>query len=351
MQVLRLAVDARTALEDTRGIGRYLRAVLRRLVARDDVELTLVVGGLSQWGTRAAFERILNNHRFAVSGSVPRHAHVMWHPANGTFFRSKAPAVATIHDAVPFRYPHENRRHSRRDQEPFLRSAQSARRIVAVSHFGADEIHGVLNVPRDRITVIYHGVATSFVPGEYRPQAPLREGEYFLFIGDPIAEPRKNFDMLYEAYGLAWPQHDGPAIAIAGARAPSLTGVVHAGNFSDDLASETNDALRNLYRGALALLMPSYHETFGMPMLEAMACGTPVVAASASCLPEIAGDAALFAPPRDPHAWSGALRRISSDGDSRAALIGKGVERARNFQWKQSAQAHLDLFRDVATVA
>jgi glycosyltransferase involved in cell wall biosynthesis len=351
VQVLRLAVDARTAVEDTRGIGRYLRAVLRRLVARDDVALTLVVGGLSRWGMRAAFERILNNHRFYVSGGVPRSVDVMWHPANGTFFRSKAPSVATIHDAVPFRYPHQDRRHSRRDQEPFLRSVRSAARIITVSNFGADEVHAVLGVPRDRIAVIYHGVATSFVPGQCRPQAPLRDGEYFLFVGDPISEPRKNFEMLYEAYGLAWPQNDGPPIAVAGARAPSLPGVVHAGNFSDDLSSETNESLRNLYRGALALVMPSYHETFGMPMLEAMACGTPVVASAASCLPEIAGDAALFAPARDPQAWSAGLRRISTDGDLRAALIAKGIERARMFQWKQSAQAHFDLFCQVAASA
>jgi glycosyltransferase involved in cell wall biosynthesis len=343
-----LAVDARTAVNDTRGIGRYLRAVLRRLVARDDVELTLVVGGLSRWGMRAAFERILNNHRFSVSRGVPRNAGVMWHPANGTFFRSKGPSVATIHDAVPFRYPHADRKHSRRDQEPFLRSVQSAKHIIGVSHFGADEIHAVLGVPRERITVIYHGVATSFVPGECQAPAPLKEGEYFLFVGDPIAEPRKNFEMLVEAYRIAWPRHDGPPIAVVGARAPVLPGIVHAGNFADDLASETNTALRNLYRGALALVMPSYHETFGMPMLEAMACGTPVVASAASCLPEIAGDAALFAPPRDSEAWSKALLRIASDGDIRTILIAKGLERARGFQWKQSAQAHLDLFRGLA---
>ncbi len=348
---LRLAVDARAAVEDTRGIGRYLRALLRRLVARDDVEVTLVVGRLSTWGMRAALERILNNHRFNVSRGVPRHADVMWHPANGTFFKSTLPAVATVHDAVPFRYPHADRRHSRRDQEPFLRSAQTAAHVIAVSKFGADEIHAMLGVPRERITVIYHGVAPSFVPGECRPPAPLKEGEYFLFVGDPIAEPRKNFDMLLQAHGLAWPQHGGPPIAVAGARAPEAAEVIHAGNFGDDLYSETNDALRNLYRGALALVMPSYHETFGMPMLEAMACGTPVVASATSCLPEIAGDAALFAPPHDPQAWSESLLRISSDGDGRALLIAKGVERARAFQWKQSTQAHLQLFRDVAAKA
>jgi glycosyltransferase involved in cell wall biosynthesis len=345
---LRLAVDARTAIEDTRGIGRYLRAVLRRLAPHEDVALTLVVGGLSRWGMHDALQRALGSHRFTIAARVPRNAEVVWHPANGTFLRSRVPAVATIHDAVPFRYPPENRARRRRDQAPFLRSAQTASRIVAVSAFGAEEIHSVFGVPRDRIEVIYHGVDPSFTPGEMLPHAPLRAGEYFLFVGDPEAEPRKNFALLYEAYRLAWPQCDGPPIAVAGEKAPELENVVHAGHFSDDLSVQSNGGLRNLYRGALALLVPSYHETFGMPMLEAMACGTPVVASAASCLPEIAGEAALFAPPHDASAWSSAMQRIASDGDERAVLIASGFERASNFQWKRSAEQHLALFRRVA---
>jgi glycosyltransferase involved in cell wall biosynthesis len=345
---LHVAVDARAAVEDTRGIGRYLRAILRRLAPRDDVALTLVVGGLSRWGMRVALERAIGSRRFRVCGRVPRHADVLWNPANGTFLRWRGPSVATIHDAVPFRYPHEDRRHRRRDQLPFLRSVERAVRVIAVSHFGADEIHAVFGVPRERIAVIYHGVSPSFTPGEALPHAPLEIGEYLLFVGDPEAEPRKNFDLLYEAHCAAWPQGDGPPIAVAGAHAPQREGVVHAGHFADDLASETSAGLRNLYRGALAVVVPSYHETFGMPLVEAMACGTPVLASAASSLPEIGDDAALFAPPRDVAAWSAALRRITQDGDERARLIARGFERAAAFQWNRSAEQHVAVFRDAA---
>ncbi|HEY9085697.1 MAG TPA: glycosyltransferase family 1 protein [Candidatus Tyrphobacter sp.] len=345
---LRLAVDARTAIEDTRGIGRYLRAILRRLAPHEGVALTLVVGGLRGRGTRTALERALRSQRFEIASRVPRDAQVLWHPANGTFLRSKAPAVATLHDAVPFRYPPDDRRRRRRDQAPFLRSAQTARRIIAVSNFGADEIHAVFGVPRERIDVIYHGVDPTFTRGEMLSHAPLRAGEYFLFVGDPEAEPRKNFSLLYEAYRLAWPLLDGPLVAVAGAHAPQLERVVHAGHFIDDLSMKGDGGLRNLYRGALALLVPSFHETFGMPMLEAMACATPVVASAASCLPEIAGTAALFAPPLDANAWSAALRRIATDGDLRASLIASGLERASTFAWKRSAEEHLAVFRRVA---
>jgi glycosyltransferase involved in cell wall biosynthesis len=345
---LHVAVDARTALEDTRGIGRYLRALLRRLAPRDDLTLTLVVGGFSRGAVRGALESAIGSRRFRLARHVPRDADVLWNPANGSFLRWRGPMVATLHDAVPFRYPHQNQRHRLRDQAPFLRSAERAKRVVAVSDFGAAEIAEVFNVPRERIAVIYHGVAPSFTPGEAVPHAPLEMGEYLLFVGDPQAEPRKNFDLLYTAYRLAWPSGGAPQLAVAATHAPDLPGVVHAGHFADDLSSETNAGLRNLYRGALAVVVPSYHETFGMPMVEAMACAAPVVASDASALPEIAGDAALFAPPNDAAAWSAALRRITEDGNLRAGLIARGIERAARFQWNRSAEQHVALFRQAA---
>lgn len=349
MDALRVAVDARTAIGDTRGIGRYLRAILRRLAPRDDVELTLVVPGLSRWGVRLALERAIGNPRFRVAASVPRDSDLLWSPANGTFLHWRGAAVATIHDAVPFRYPHENRRHRRRDQAPFLRSVQRATRIIAISNFGAQEIHEVFATSREHIDVIYHGVAPSFTPGDALTHAPLEIGEYLLFVGDPIAEPRKNFDLLYEAHRAAWPNGDGPPIAVVGAQAPQREGIVHVGVFDDDLSSETNLGLRNLYRGALAVVVPSYHETFGMPVIEAMACGTPVLASASSSLPEIAGNAAMLAPPRDVGAWAASLRRIAQDGDERAVLIARGLERAANFQWNRSAEQHVAVFRAIAT--
>lgn len=348
MESLQVAVDARTAVEDTRGIGRYVRAILRRLAPREDVRLTLVVPGLSRWSARSDLERVVGSHRIRVAARVPRGTDVVWHPANGTFLRWRGPSVATIHDAVPFRYPKEDARRRKRDQAPFVRSAQRAKRIIAVSQFGAAEVHEVLGVPRDRIDVIYHGVSPSFTAGEALPHAPLEPGEYFLFVGDPVAEPRKNFDMLREAHRLAWPAGDGPPIAVAGAEGASGDGIVYAGIFEDDLSSETNLGLRNLYRGALAVVVPSYHETFGMPLVEAMACGVPVLASAASSLPEIAGDAAMLAPAHDATAWSVALRRIAEDGDERAGLIARGFERAAAFAWNRSAEQHVSTFRAAA---
>jgi glycosyltransferase involved in cell wall biosynthesis len=106
--------------------------------------------------------------------------------------------------------------------------------------------------------------------------------------------------------------------------------------------------LRACYRGALALTLASYHETFGMPMLEAMACGTPVVASQSSALPEIAGNAALYAPPDDADAWATALRTIATDVALRQRLRADGLLHVHDFSWDESARRHLELFAEVA---
>ncbi len=362
MPFLRLAVDASVVAEDTRGIGRYARAVLRRLIAHDDVDLILLLRGPFAFRHRTALERALGSSRFSLRSSpgLRSDADVIWHPANGTFFASHLPSVATIHDAVPFRYPDDDPKRRLHAQKPFLESVRTASRIVAVSEFGREELRAVFNLDRERIAVIHHGVEQSFAPGPARPlPSGLFDQRYILFVGDPIAEPRKNFALLYEAYRRAWPSRGKtgaassvPALVVAGAQAPPLEGVVHAGNLGDDLAARNADeGLRALYRGALVLALASYHETFGMPMLEAMACGTPVVASRASSLPEIGGDAALYAPPNDPDAWATALRRVTEDFTLRDRLRIVGLDRATHFSWDESAARHLALFREIAATS
>ena len=341
---LKIAVDARVIAQDTRGIGRYERAILRRLVARDDVELTLLNFGPFPARHRRACARALESERFDVSSRVRSSHDLVWHPANGTFFASAKPSVVTIHDAVPFREPNPDAKTRLREQNPFRASVRSAARFVAVSEFGKSEIVDVFGVRPELVSVIYHGVEDSFSPGE--PES-LPDGvtpfEYVLFVGD-TAEPRKNFALLYEAFSRAWPAFDGPSLVVAGPKRDALRGVVHLGELSDDLASSDNARLRALYRGALALALASRHETFGMPAVEAMACGAPVIASAASCLPEICADAALFAGADDATGWSERLRNIASDEGLRSSLRDRGLRRARFFDWDASAEAHLDVF-------
>lgn len=346
VKLLSLAVDARVVAQDTRGIGRYERAILRRLLTRDDIALTLLVLDPLPFARKGALARALGGSAFRVARRIDARRHdLVWHPANGTFFPSDVPSVVTIHDAVPFRYPSPDALENQRAQEPFLRSARTARAFITPSEFGRSEIVDVFGIEPANVHVIYHGVEPTFTPGAAQtlPHG-IEPQRYFLFVGDPVGERRKNFPLLYEAHRRAWPQGDGPPIVVAGSVDPRLPGTIYAGEVGDDLHARENVALRALYRGALALTLASYHETFGMPLIEAMACATPVVASAASCLPEIGGEAALYAPPDDADAWAGALRRIADDTDLRNRLREAGPARARLFSWERSVERHLELF-------
>ncbi len=344
--VLRLAVDARDLASDTRGIGRYTRAILRRLAQRSDLELTLLVRGPFAFRKRKSLRAALRSNRFTIATTAAR-CDVVWHPANGTFFESDAPSVATVHDAVPFRFPDPDPVKREHQQAPFRRTAARAARVIAVSQFGLRELREVFALPAERITVIPHGIEPFFSAGDTGTLPPAVRRPYLLFVGDPIGEPRKNFALLRAAYGQAFAHPHDPQLVVAGPRDPQTGGVVYAGQANGD-ARGTGDAfLRSLYRGALALCVPSYYETFGMPLVEGMACGAPVIASRASCLPEIGGDAALYAPPDDARAWSEALVRVAQDPNLREVLREAGLLRARAFDWDRSARMHMEVFASV----
>lgn len=344
--VLRLAVDARDLPSDTRGIGRYARAILRRLVSRSDLDLALLAYGPFPGRHRARMRAAIGSNRFRIAAR-PHGCALVWHPGNGTFFQSLVPSIVTIHDAVPFRFPVADERQREHQQAPFRRSVESAARFIAVSEFDRGELEQVFSIAPEHIEVIYHGVDPQFAPGSalahVAPQ--LRGAPYLLFVGDTSGvEPRKNFPLLYEAYRRAFPQGGGPALVVIGPTDPQLPGVYYAGLAAGDAHGGGDAFLRDYYCGALALCVPSFHETFGMPMVEAMACGTPVLASAASCLPEIAGDAALYAQPHDVESWAGALGRIVESAALRTELHEKGLVRARRYDWDESARKHAELF-------
>ncbi len=328
MEALRLVVDARTAVEDTRGIGRCVRAVLRRLAPRDDVALTLVVPGFFNWSARGAVARAIGTRRFRFASRVPRDADVVWHPANGTFLASDLPAVATIHDAAPFRFPNADARHAERDQAPFRRSARTAARIAADSHFGAGEINAVFGVPLERVTVIHLGVDP---PLPERPD-PFVEAlrPYALFVGN--TEHRKGYDLFTSAMSLVREQR------------PEINAVA-----TQTLGYVDDARLAALYRGSSAFIFPSRYEGFGLPILEAMSYGAPVVTCSASSMPEVAGDAAHYVPPDDDTALAEGVVRIASDAAYAQELRERGLRRAQEFPWERTAEQYLTLFARVAS--
>ncbi len=327
-----------------------MRALLRRFACCLDVRLTLLTDGLPMLA-KTALAETLGSRNFSVRRAVPPDYDVVWHPWNGTFYRSDLPAVVTIHDAVPFRFPASDARARDHQQAPFRRSARTATRVIAVSRFGAREITETLAVPMERIEVIYHGVEESFCTGPLlQLPAKLRAGRYFLFIGDH-REARKNFATLAAAFARTSPQLVGVSLAAISNTNPHMEGVIHIPHLTDDVRSHVDERLRALYRGALAVCVPSYHETFGMPMVEAMACGVPVLASRASCLPEIGGDAVLFVEPHDVDEWAIALLRIAREPALREALSQKGPLQARRYRWDHCAAQTLAVLRSACSYA
>ena len=344
---MRLAVDAQNVLTDCQGIGRYVRTLLRLFLADPHVEATLMVRAVVPLVTRHRIAALLERGRFATASAVPRAADVVWHPWNGTFFESERPSVATVHDAVPFAFPSADPVRRAREQEPFLRTARTARLIIAVSQAGAREISARLGVPEERVRVIYHGVAPIFSPAPAKG-ASARGAGYLLFVGNPMQE-LKNFALLHRAYRRAWEAGRGPELVVVGGAADGFEGArcvpaIRGGGASRD----ADGRMSELYRGALALCIPSHFESFGMPMLEAMACGTPVLAAATGALPEISGGAALLLDADDEELWAEALRSVAGDGALRARLRAAGIERARSFSWERCAAQTLAVLEEAA---
>ncbi len=336
---LQVAVDAHDLLRDHRGIGVYLRAILARFAQRDDVRLTLMVRELFAARYAPGFARVLGSDRFDIASRVPRAADVSWHPWNGTFVRTgRRPAVATIHDVVPFAFPSLDARANKRRQAPFRRSAR-ATRVITDSAFSRGEIERYLDVPPERIAVVPLAADPRFSPGDATalPEA-LRDRPYILTVG--ASDARKNLATLAAAHRRVFPDGD---VALACVTTDAPEGTI-------ELRDVRFGLLRDLYRGALAFAMPSIYEGFGIPPLEAMRCGTPVIASRASSIPEVCGDAALYVDePESVDAWAAALRSLTDDGAMQASLRARGTERAGRFSWNATAEATLAVLREAAS--
>ena len=259
-----------------------------------------------------------------------------------------APMVVTVYDLSFLRYP-ERLSAARRW---YLRSftaltCRRALRVLAISRSTAADLSKLLGVKPEKIDVTPLGYDRS----AYRP-LPSTEVERFrvkhglpqrfwLFVG--TLEPRKNLPMLLRAYAGLPRKQRLPLILGGGKgwRAEEVFAAIEQYDLADSVKHigfvPTAD-LPVWYNCAEAFLYPSVYEGFGLPVLEAMACGTPVITSAASSLPEVAGNAGLCLPPDDSDTWADALHDVSADGDWRAAAAEKGLERAKRYSWARTAE-------------
>jgi glycosyltransferase involved in cell wall biosynthesis len=258
--------------------------------------------------------------------------------------RTAAPLVVTIHDVAAVRHPELHPARHVEQQRAQLELLDRAAVIVAVSETTAGDLTH-LGVAPERVVVAPLGV-TPLPDPDSSSLARLPEPGYLLTVGE--TSPRKGYPLLLEALSRV----DGDVrLVIAGPpsgdeqRVRSLIAELGIDSRVHRVGPVTDAALAGLYRGATALCFPSVAEGFGLPVLEAMAAGVPVLARDIPAARELGGEAALLIPGDDPRAWANALERILSEAALRRSLADAGLRRAAHFTWDRTAAATLGAYR------
>ena len=318
---MRVGIDVSPLVQTRAGTARYLRGLLEH---NEYKRL-----GFAGRGRAAAIVR----DAWWYPVALPRRARgldVLHCPTFRGPFHSAVPVVVTVHDLAVLRHPGMFNQWSRRyGRLAVPRVAQGARRLIAVSEFTRRELVELLRVPEDKIRVIPNAVGAPF-----GPDGPKAEGDYVLAVG--TLEPRKNLARAVEAA-----RRVGVELRVAGARGwggVEAPGATWLGEVSDE-------ELAALYRGARVVVYPSLYEGFGIPVLEAMACGTPVVTSAGGATEEVAGGAAMLVDPLDPASIAAGLEQAAS---CREELAARGLERARGFTWDRVAAETRKVYEEAA---
>ena len=271
---------------------------------------------------------------------------------------SSAPVVVTIHDVSYERHPewYPYQRDAMRRMF-YRRSARTAARVLTDSEFSASEIAAAYQIPRDRIIVAPLGVSDHFAPVD-RPNETLPAqitSPFLLHVGD--LHERRNLPLVVHAMFEAQRRPGMPPLSLVlagvdrgiGDRLRAYAREADSPDSVVCLGPVTDSQLLALYRGAAALVYPSRYEGFGLPVLEAMACGTPVIASRAASIPEVLGDAGVLLDPDDELGWANAIAQVVSDEWQKGRMRKAGLTRAKEFTWARTASITLEAYRQVAS--
>ncbi len=354
-----VGLDARAAfLDPHRGLGRVATAATDALLRAIPGQLVVFVPHAARvpaaWYPLAAAIVQLRRPRRAAwlvdplawRWTLPRVGISLLHlPAWGVPPALPCATVASFNDATPFRFPSPPSRWQRARIRLGIRSLRRATLVHAASHHAARELMAYVAIAPERVCVVYWGVGPPFQPAAV-PVPP----QHLLVVGSD--EPHKNLSLIVQALGPAPPL---PILVVAprGRREGTvalLRPLIEAG--AAVVRTNVQDGeLVSLYQSALATLVPSRNEGFGLPALEAMACGCPVIAATCGALPEVCGGAALLLPPDDATAWRDAVWALHRDPARCAALAEAGRARAAAFSWERCAEGLADLYREASRLA
>ena len=271
------------------------------------------------------------------------------------------PLVLTLHDII-FLEPRDKQNHSLYQNMGWLyrrlnvpRILDKCRRIITVSDFEMENIISKLGIPRTRMAMIYNGYNDWFKPIKDKDEVYKRyitESDYFFFLGN--TDPKKNTERTLVAYSKYLEQSDVKRkLLMADLDGEYLNGIIernHIENIKDNIVMPgyiVNSDLPYIYNNAYAFLYTSLRESFGIPLLEAMACGTPVITSNTSSMPEIGGKDAILVNPESSDEITEMMLRLENDQDFYDQQKQIGLERAKLFSWRKTAENLLKLYQEV----
>lgn len=371
---MKVCIDIQAAMTQRAGVGRYTRSLVERLGdlrGNDTVRLfyfdfqrrgtPFSAEGMEQKAVRWCPGRIMqkswNALRWPPFDWLAGPADVYHFPNFIIPPLARGRSIATVHDVSFLAYPEfAETRNLAWITARIFDTVERADAVITDSRFSAEEISKRLSVNREKIFPIHLGLSEHFAPPAQEEVERLRRAKgldrpYLLTVG--TIEPRKNLEFLITAFERMT-GFDG-CLVLAGMRGwkyqPILKRIADSPRARDIRRLEYvgDDELPALYAGADLFLFPSLYEGFGLPPLEAVACGTPVIASSAGSLPEVLGDAALLISGFDADAWASEAMRMISDTSARRALIDKGRRRASQYTWRETARKTWEVYRQVAS--
>ncbi|MBC1224182.1 glycosyltransferase family 4 protein [Nostoc sp. UCD121] len=353
-----IVINARTLTQPLTGIQRYAYEVIKRFP-----RLKLVAPGQPI----SAFNDINLQHFLVVNQFLGGHLweqlvlptmisnkDLLWSPGGlGAICVSKQ--VLTIHDVASFEYPQwYSKKYTLLYNTVWPKLIPKLPRILTVSEFSKERISSILKVPKEKIFVTPHGIDTRFSP---QSQEVIKDKLQRLGVNQPYIlalsaiSPRKNFQRLYEAWKILCSRLSDVWLVVVGEQGLAFSGKISQEEMPPRtlyLGRVDDMYLPALYSGALTFVYPSLYEGFGIPPLEAMACGTPVVTSNLTALPEVVGEAAIIINPYDIEEIAWGIQKIVESSTMQESLRIKGLKRVQSFTWEHTSTLTWKALQDIA---
>jgi glycosyltransferase involved in cell wall biosynthesis len=367
---MRIGIDARLVYYSKAGIGQYIIHLTRGLAKiktpQDQFILLQSRKDKAQIINNSNFERkslwTPSHHRLEQLAirfeTAPLRLDLLHSPDFIPPLNRRYKSVITVHDLAFLLYPQFMTKESARYYGQIDQAVRSTNHIIAVSQATKQDLINLLGVPKDKITVIYEGRNPIYEPiNKAKAHAFVKakfglEPNFIFFVS--TLEPRKNIPTLLEGYKWLKIHHKRPEkLVLTGSKGwliEEIEETIEKLGLKNDvlLTGRVNDsALHHLYNAASIFAYPSFYEGFGLPPLEAMNCGIPVIASKIKVMPEVVGDAALLVDPHDAEDLGIAMHRLLTDETLRTEMIAKGFKRAANFSWEQTARETLAVYHQV----